>query len=93
MLLWFACSQGVKDLSQFDFGLQDGSDNEKQSNDGPGTSRKPEKHGLGKAQAKISKGSRGNMLSPSQEVASSYGHLQISKKKRSVGKLLTYYAN
>ncbi|KAK1385652.1 Protein ALWAYS EARLY 3 [Heracleum sosnowskyi] len=63
----------------------DGSDNEKQSNDGPGTSQKPQKHGLGKAQAKFLKGSRGNLLSPSQEVASSYGHLQISKKKRSVG--------
>ncbi|KAL8100354.1 protein ALWAYS EARLY 3-like [Apium graveolens] len=63
----------------------DGSDNEKQSNDSPGTSQKPEKHGLGKAQAKIYKGSRGNLLSSSQEVASSYGHLQISKKKRTVG--------
>ncbi|CAK9159738.1 unnamed protein product [Ilex paraguariensis] len=62
-----------------------GSDSEQESNDGAGTSRKPQKRARGKVQPNISKGSDGRVLSHSQTVTSSYGCLPLLKKKRSGG--------
>ncbi|KAA8527473.1 hypothetical protein F0562_034812 [Nyssa sinensis] len=65
--------------------LQEGSESEQESNDGTGTSRKPQKRGRSKFQPSTSKGSDGRFLSQSQTVASSSGCLSLLKKRRSGG--------
>lgn len=60
-------------------------DSEQESNDGAGTSRKPQKRHQGKVHASTSKGSDGRFLSQSLTVASNYGCLSLLKKKRTGG--------
>lgn len=67
-----------------DWGWQAGSDSEQESNEGAGTSQKPQKRARGKVQAGTSKGS--DLQTPT--VAPNYGCLSLLKKKRSGGALL-----
>ncbi|XP_058107388.1 protein ALWAYS EARLY 2-like [Magnolia sinica] len=69
------------------YNLLEGSDSERESNDGVGASRKPQKRGRGKFKANSSKGSDGPFpdLLQHQSIASSYGCLSLLKKKRSGG--------
>ncbi|KAF9607392.1 hypothetical protein IFM89_034625 [Coptis chinensis] len=63
------------------------SESERESNDEPETSRKPQKRARGKLRSNVSKGSDENSpdLLRSQSVASNYGCLSLLKKKRSGG--------
>ncbi|KAK9136957.1 hypothetical protein Sjap_007551 [Stephania japonica] len=68
------------------YNILDGSESERESNDGPGVSKKP-RHGRGKFRANISKGLDGNVpdLLHSQSVVSNHGCLSLLKKRRSGG--------
>lgn len=65
--------------------LQAGSDSEQESNDGAGTSRKPQKRARGRVQPGNSKASDVQITSPM--VPSGYVGLQLMKKKRTGGML------
>ncbi|KAF8387887.1 hypothetical protein HHK36_026549 [Tetracentron sinense] len=69
------------------YSILEGSDSERESNDGSGISRKPPKRGRGKFRLNISKGLEGDFpdLLQSQAVASSYGCLSLLKKRRTGG--------
>lgn len=73
---------------EFYYLLQDGSNSDRESNDSPKTSRKPQKRGRAKFQS-VSKTSdtRYPDQLQSQPASSSYGCLSLLKKKRSGGKL------
>lgn len=71
-------------IELLDWGWQAGSDSEQESNEGAGTSQKPQKRARGKVQAGSSKGS--DLQSPT--LASNYGCLSLLKKKRSGGAFL-----
>ncbi|GMH20039.1 hypothetical protein Nepgr_021880 [Nepenthes gracilis] len=62
-----------------------GSDSEQESNDGVGTSRKPQKHGRAALRSGTNRGSDAHFpdISQSQTAASSYGCLSMLKKRRS----------
>ncbi|KAM7488190.1 hypothetical protein LguiB_025674 [Lonicera macranthoides] len=60
-------------------------DSEQESNDGAGTSRKPQKRAPVKVQPSACKGSEGLSLFHTQAVGSNYGGLTLLKKKRSGG--------
>ncbi|KAL6009859.1 hypothetical protein ACLOJK_000290 [Asimina triloba] len=66
---------------------EDGSDSERESNDGLGVSRKTQKRGRGKYKPNSSKGSDGPFpdLLQHQSLTSTYGCLSLLKKKRSGG--------
>ncbi|XP_077218287.1 protein ALWAYS EARLY 3-like isoform X2 [Tasmannia lanceolata] len=66
---------------------QEGSDSERESNDGLGVSRKPQRRGRGKFRLNNSKGSDGPVpdLLQYQSAPSSYGYLPLLKKRRSGG--------
>lgn len=63
------------------------SDSEQESNDGAGSSRKPQKRGRGKVRLNVSKGSEGHFpdLAQSQSAPSNHGCLSLLKKRRSSG--------
>ncbi|KAK9161499.1 hypothetical protein Syun_007840 [Stephania yunnanensis] len=65
----------------------DGSVSERESNDGPGVSKKTQRHGRGKFQANVSKGLDAHVpdLLQSQSAASNHGCLPLLKKRRSGG--------
>ena len=63
-------------------------DSEQESNDGAGTSRKPQKRAPAKIQPSASKGSEGLSLFHPQAVGSNYGGLTLLKKKRSGGMMM-----
>ncbi|KAG8369996.1 hypothetical protein BUALT_Bualt14G0071700 [Buddleja alternifolia] len=62
-----------------------GSDSDQESNDGAGSSRKTQKRARGKVQLTASKASEEQLVSHSPLLASNYGCLPYSKKKRSGG--------
>lgn len=66
--------------------MQAGSDSEQESNDGAGTSRKPQKRARGKVQPGNSKPSEPQTASPM--APSGYVGLQLTKKKRTGGIVL-----
>lgn len=72
-------------LTQVNLTRQAGSDSEQESNDGAGSSRKPQKRARSKVKLTTSKASDDQFVSHSQTIASSYGCLSLLKNKRSEG--------
>ncbi|KAK9161497.1 hypothetical protein Syun_007838 [Stephania yunnanensis] len=69
------------------YNIMDGSESERESNDGPGVSKKTQRHARGKFRANVSKGLDVNVpdLLQSQSAASNHGCLPLLKKRRSGG--------
>ncbi|KAL7104987.1 hypothetical protein ACP275_07G016600 [Erythranthe tilingii] len=61
------------------------SDSDQESNDGAGSSRKPQKRARGKVQPTTPKASEEQFISESPSIMSNYGCLSLLKKKRSGG--------